>query len=299
MDVIDIDPSVLRKSADAALHASEQSTVHVDAECKDVVPEIIDTLVQNGPLAYCVMKEYLDDGSVKLPFATTIEGIHEAYEIIHGTTQVLGMESVVEIRGEWYTFHEGIVGSLDKATGETRVGETIALFPCTTGKGITGELTWRRKPPAELGLGAPAKPGSASMEDHGWEARRAVLRQHDRYLNALKIGDVDGILEVISDDAQTAFRDYVNETGTLIGLTSKDALRSYYEALFAKYEIVSAELLRRVAREWYVFSEIRMTVRPRGGADAGQTLAFHTAEFFAPAHDGRFVARIGHGTDPA
>ena len=28
-------------------------------------------------------------------------------------------------------------------------------------------------------------------------------------------------------------------------------------------------------------------------------LAFHTAEFFIPANDGRFIARIGHGTDPA
>jgi hypothetical protein len=34
-----------------------------------------------------------------------------------------------------------------------------------------------------------------------------------------------------------------------------------------------------------------------GGPDAGRTLAFNTAEFLIPAADGRFIARIGHGTD--
>jgi hypothetical protein len=27
-------------------------------------------------------------------------------------------------------------------------------------------------------------------------------------------------------------------------------------------------------------------------------LAYHTAEYFVPSKDGRFIARIGHGTEP-
>ena len=33
----------------------------------------------------------------------------------------------------------------------------------------------------------------------------------------------------------------------------------------------------------------------RGGEG---TVAFHVAEFHVPAKDGRFIARIGHGTEP-
>jgi hypothetical protein len=94
-------------------------------------------------------------------------------------------------------------------------------------------------------------------------------------------------------------RDYVNETGTLTNLDGSEAHRSYYEALFAKYDVRSVEMLRRVAQDWYVFSELRFTVGVRDGADAGETLAFHTAEFFVTGHDGRFIVRIGHGTDPS
>jgi hypothetical protein len=56
--------------------------------------------------------------------------------------------------------------------------------------------------------------------------------------------------------------------------------------------------LDRVAEEWFIFAELRLTVSPRDGADAGRELSFHTAEFHMPANDGRFIARIGHGTDP-
>jgi hypothetical protein len=100
-------------------------------------------------------------------------------------------------------------------------------------------------------------------------------------------------------------RDYVNDTGTLTTLEGKDAHRDYYQAFFQKYEVVSVEPLYRVAEEWYIFAEVRITVRPRAGADdsggsaAHDTIAFQTAEFHMPANDGRFIARIGHGTDPA
>jgi hypothetical protein len=44
-----------------------------------------------------------------------------------------------------------------------------------------------------------------------------------------------------------------------------------------------------------VFAELRMTVAP---SDGGGPLTYHTAEYFIPSKDGRFIARIGHGTEP-
>ena len=48
-----------------------------------------------------------------------------------------------------------------------------------------------------------------------------------------------------------------------------------------------------------MFAELRFTVVERTGPDAGRAFAFNTAEFLIPAADGRFIARIGHGTDLA
>jgi hypothetical protein len=258
------------------------------------VPDIIDSLVQDAPIAYITLSEVQADGTVKLPHATDLVGTREFYEIIHGTTTILGMESALEIRGEWYTFFEGIAPTQSKATGEiNEEGEVIALFPSTSGEGITGELVWPYRPASQLGRGFdPSAPAP-----QGPKARREVLRSHEHYVEALQRSDVDGILAVLNDDAQGLFRDYVNDTGSFGLLDGKEAHRDYYRAFFDKYQLLSANVLRRVAREWYVFAEIRFEVSARAGEDAGRTLAFNTAEWFVPAHDGSFLVRIRHGTD--
>jgi hypothetical protein len=51
-----------------------------------------------------------------------------------------------------------------------------------------------------------------------------------------------------------------------------------------------------VTDDWYVFAELRIVAVRRGSAG---TVAFNTAEFHVPAKDGRFIARIGHGTEPS
>jgi hypothetical protein len=81
-------------------------------------------------------------------------------------------------------------------------------------------------------------------------------------------------------------------------LHGKEEHSSYYHSLFSKYEMLAVDRMHRAAQDWYVFSELRVEVRARSGPGAGRTLAFRTAEFFIPAGDGRFIARIGHGTDP-
>jgi hypothetical protein len=293
VQVIDINPDLLRQSAEAALHAARWSWNHVDGEAKDDIPALLQTLVKEGPYAYSIMSEVHPDGKVSLPIATTREGIQENYEIIHKSYTDIHLISFVEIRGEWYTFHEGVASSLVKATGLTHEGDTIALFPVTTGQGITGELVWSRIPRSALGVGH--SDGAAGDER---ELRRDSILKQDRYLDALRSADVDGMLAVLNDDVQSAVRDYVNDTGTLASLDGKEAHRAYYASLFGKYEIQSVDLLRRVAQDWYLFSELRMTVSARSGPDAGIPQSFNTAEFWVPAHDDRFIVRVGHGTDP-
>ena len=104
------------------------------------------------------------------------------------------------------------------------------------------------------------------------------------------------MLATLHDGVASAVRDYVDDTGTLVELSGQSTHRSWYQALFEKYEIQSVQPLCQVIEDWYVFSELRILAAPRSGAG---TVAFHTAEFHIPAKDGRFIARIGHGTEPA
>jgi hypothetical protein len=290
---IDTDPELLRQMAGTIRHAYEQAITHVEAEIKGVIPALMDTLTPEGPYGYTILPEVHPDGGVRLPIITTRDGIREAYEFVRGMSDLLAVNPLTEIRGSWYTFQDNISYGQLKGTDQRGAHETLALFPSSSGTGITGELVWVRVPRSALGGGAPEVADGAQDEMH---LREAVLQLHERYLEALQLGDLEGVLEPLHERVASAVRDYVNDTGTLTTLEGKDAHRDYYRAFFEKYEVVSVEPLYRVAEEWYIFAEVRITVRPRAGTDA---IAFQTAEFHMPANDGRFIARIGHGTDPA
>jgi hypothetical protein len=292
--VIDIDGELLRQGSGAALHAAEQTRIHIEAEIVGRVPELLETLTAKGPYAYTIMPQVLPDGSVKLPILTTRDEIRDAYQLIRGFSDLLSTEPLIEIRGTWYSFHEAVSRGRPKGGDMVREVETLALFPVSNGKGITGELVWARVPRANLGRGPKPEASSDPLA-----LRREMLAQHDRYVEALRGANVDGILDLMNDDVQAAVRDYVDDTGTLVSIDGKAAHRAFYQSLFERYDVQAVDLLHRVAQEWYVFAELRLTASCRGGAGAGRRLAFHTAEFFVPASDGRFIARVGHGTDPA
>lgn len=290
---IDTDPGLLRHLAATTMHAHRQSVIHIDAEIKGVIPELMETLKEDGPYGYTIMPEVHPDGAVKLPIITTRDGIRQAYELVRGMSDLLAVNPLTEIRGTWYTFQDNISYGQLKGTDQRGASQTLALFPSSSADGITGELVWVRVPRSALGGGSPAE-APPKEEMH---LREEVFQLHERYLGALQVGDVNGVLDVLHDRVASAVRDYVHDSGTVTSLEGKDAHRDYYRAFFDKYDVTSVEPLYRVAEDWYVFAEVRITATPRGGSDG--SIAFHTAEFHMPANDGRFIARIGHGTDPA
>lgn len=293
MRVMNVDPKLLGQAAVAQNHAYQEAIAHIAGEIKGHIPELMETLAPEGPYAYTIMPEVHPDGSVRLPILTTRGQIHDAYKMIRGYSELLAVREMTEIRGQWYLFQDNMSAGRVKSTGVRSDHQTLGLFPSGRGKGITGELIWVRVPRSALGTGpAPADGGASETE-----LREQVLRLNERFRRALESSDVDGVLETLNDGAASAIRDYVDDTGTLTSLEGLDAHRAYFEALFDKYEFISVDPLYRICEEWYVFTELRFTVKVRA-AQAGNTIAFHTAEFHIPAKDGRFIARVGHGTDP-
>jgi hypothetical protein len=291
MPVIDTDATLMGESTSAALHAAEQTFIHITAEIDGRIPELMDTLVSTGPYAYTLIPEIREDGTVRLPVLSTAPEIREAYTMIRGYSDLLTVEPLVEIRGSWFCFQEALsVGQVKHGDVPPSENVTLLLFPVSTGAGITGELVWVVTPRAALGSGVDP----ASIPTDPVRLRRDVLAQHDREIEALQSANTHALLDCLNDGVASAVRDYVNDSGKLASLHGKDEHRAYYDAFFAKYDVESVHMLDRVVHESYAFAELRFSVTERG---SGKVICFHTAEYHVPASDGRFIARIGHGTD--
>jgi len=296
LSAIDIDPKTLEVVAAASAHAYEQAIVHINEEIKARDPNnlsaLIGSLADRGPYAYTILPEVGADGSVKTPILTTREEIAEAYAFIRGMSDLHEVVGLTEIRGSWYLFQDAMTRGALKGTDQLNTRRTLGIFPSGEGTGITGELVWVRVPRSQLGTTDDVE----VVADDDTHARRQVFDAYAGYLDALRANDLEQVLDVLHDGVASAVRDYVDDTGTLVELNGKDAHREWYERFFDKYEVRSVEPLSQVTEDWYVFAELRIVAVRRGSAG---TVAFNTAEFHVPAKDGRFIARIGHGTEPS
>ena len=292
---VDIDPKILEVTATAATEAYDKAVLHVKEEIKARDPSnltaLIGSLAPEGPYAYTIMPRVSADGTVQLPVLTTRDEIAEAYGFIRGLSDLHEVTGLTEISGSWYLFQDAMTIGGPKGTDVRNHRHTLGLFPSGAESGITGELVWLRVPRSQLG----APDDTEIKADDELHARRQVLDRYTQYLDGFRSNDVERVLEPLHDGVASAVRDYVGATGTLIELSGKDAHRSWYNKLFSMYEIHSARPIHLITTEWYVFTELRIEVQQRRGRGA---LTFHTSEFHLPAKDGRFIARIGHGTDP-
>jgi hypothetical protein len=297
--VIDVDPDLLRRSAEAALHAAHETWTHIRAEVTAAdgdYDKLMTTLVPEGPYGYTIQPTFNGDGTVRAPILTTWDQIREAYEEVRGRSDLIDSESLLELRGSWYMFQESAsTGRMRADNPEGKLSPAthmIGLFPVGSGKGITGELVWPRVPLMILGRGE----GTQEEGRDPFQVRRDLSALYYRYLDAFAAGDVDALVETLDDDAQGGVRDYVANTGGLIELGGKEAARTHYRELFEKFEVVSADLLSLVVQEWYLFHEIRVVWQPR---DGGPRLASNIAEYFVVGKHDLFFVRVGHGTDLA
>jgi hypothetical protein len=296
--VVDVDPELLARSAKAVAHAAKGGIDHVMAEQTGDVNLIVETLAPEGPYGYTIRQRLSDDGTLRVPILTTRDEIFEEYSAVRGLSDILDHQAIIDIRGHWYLFHDVINTSRRKSDGRIATSNSLVLCPVKgSSGGITGEIFWYRSPREALGRGDTYVMGDADREAlllRHWE-------MHETYLAAMRQGDVEGMVALTNASVQMAIRDYVNDTGTLTQPETEDGkerdmYRNYWRAFFERFEVIAIDQLERVIEEWYVFAELRLTVRIK---ETGQTAAFNTAEFLVPAKDGLFIAHIGHGTDIA
>jgi hypothetical protein len=296
--VVDVDPELLARSAEAIAHAAKGGTDHVIAEQTGDVDLIVETLAPEGPYGYTIRQRLSEDGTLRVPILTSRDEIFEEYKAVRGLSDILDHRAVVDIRGHWYLFHDVFNRSRLKSDGRIFESDSLVLCPVKgSSDGITGEIFWYRSPREALGRG-----DTYVMRDA--DRQTLVLRHwemHETYLDSMRRGDVEGMVALTNASVQMAIRDYVADTGTLTQPETelgkeRDTYRNYWTAFFDRFEVFSIDQLERVIEEWYVFAELRLTLRIK---ETGETVAFNTAEFLVPAKDGLFIAHIGHGTDIA
>jgi hypothetical protein len=279
----------LLSTSELQVLTSKTAWKHVRAEYVDVVDDILATLAPSGPYAYTISPS-VEEGK-ELPtqrIATTYDDIAATYRNMHRYSAVVEIRPVTEIHASWYTFISGVGRGRFKATGEESERPTIVLFPTMGSEGITGELFWGRSQQGAL----PGDPAEGALA-----GRFAVARVHDKLIDALREGDVDAIAELAHPEIQTAVRDQVSHTGTLVELHTKDDLKAYLRDFYDRYDVRDVDVVNKHADEWFLFHELRWTVEARQGAEAGNVFRYHTAEFAEVSADGLLVAYIGHGTD--
>ena len=296
---IDTDPDALRRSAEIALHAADQAWTHIRAEYAAAdgdYDKLLATLRPTGPYGYTIQPRFHEDGTVQAPILSTRDEIRVGYEEVRGRSDLLLLESFVEVRGGWYMFHEAVSTGRLRANNPDQAisppSHVIGIFPSASGPGITGELVWPRVPQTMLGRGDAPE----DLPTDPFQIRRNLIALLDAYRAGFAAGDAEKLVGTMNDDVQSAVRDYVTDTGMLTELDGKAATLSYYAALFEKFEIISVDLLHQVVQDWYVFMEIRVTMVDR---DRSARVSCNIGEFYVIGKDQRFFVRIGHGTDLA
>ncbi|MGW0711448.1 hypothetical protein ACWD4G_36780 [Streptomyces sp. NPDC002643] len=292
-----IDAEKLLTTSDLHIRAGQAAWRHLHAEYRDVVDEILDTLAPSGPYAYTLSPVTEENRAVPVQrITTTYDGIAQTYRDVHRFAAVVGLRPLTEITGSWYTFVYGAaLGRAKEVDGQRPVAvldgesEVIVLFPTMGSEGITGELYWARTKGQEALTGNPADGPRAS--------RHAVEQVHAGLVEAHRKGDIDTLIEMAHPETQTALRDYVGQTGTLVELDGRNELREFLRDFHAQYTVRDIEIVHRHFDDWFFFHELRWTLEVRRGPDSGSILRHHTAEYGEVAEPGVVVSRIGHGTD--
>jgi hypothetical protein len=269
---------------DIRIHNGKVAWAHIESEYRDVVEEIIATLVPEGPYAYTITPMILGDGSIPHQhFVTDLPSLRRSYEDMHRVAQVRGLKAVAEIRGDWYVFTYGLGEGYVKSTGDVIHTPTVILFPTMGKSGITGELIWKR-----TAVGAPyTGPYTGSLA-----AETAILELHEAYLDCLRKGDAKGAANLHHPDAQIGIRDHVTDSGTITAFHNSDEYRSHLDQFFGRFKVRDIQIVDRLAMDWFVFAELCWIVEERG-----TKLRFFTADHAEVRPDGLFASRIGHGTE--
>ena len=271
-----------------AARAAELSWKHIWAEYTQDPVQIAATLASNAPIAWTLaFPSPAAGGDYRFLEGTTIDEVRGQYEMLRHQLEIHGWEPLLEIRSGWYTMWSGVSHIRTVASGSKHKGQTAVLFPVGS-DGILGELqiaTVGRNPDGT----APPDEGRVPVR------RLEVLHEHEAYLENLRNGSVDAIVNAYREDAAVAIRNYLCDESELINVAGHADIRDYFTRLFQRYRVIDIQIVNRAVDTWFLFAELYWIVEDR---DTGQRREFCTADLTAFDQDRNYWVCTGAGTDP-
>ena len=253
---------------------------HFAAEVANDTDVVMRSMVSGDFMATAVVEG--GPGGRILVSCSTEAGQREHYDRVRTRILVRGADIFTSIGGDFYGFIHGIVHVELVSDGTRSMSEAIGVMPVDRDEdAICGEI----------GLGIPADaragdaPGSAPLQ------RVANLRVHERWLAAMRSGDVDRLMGCYSIDALGAAR----QPGPrrLEPLRGRDAVREFYDRLFSTFDVESIDVVIRVVDRAYVFNELAWVLR---SAD-GRLHHHRSANAIVVGADDAIMLDVGYGSD--
>jgi hypothetical protein len=227
--------------------------------------------------------------------ATNMAEIREQYVNMRSTVELWDWISMTDLRTGWYMVTHGVGSLTEKPLNTEFQVESVTLFPIGV-DGILGEV--------QIGAIAnqrvnrwPEVPSEANATPMPIKRLEATLL-HNEFVYALRAEDVSRILATMRPNVATAIRSYLTDTYTVLNAEGSEALRRYYDDLFARFTVREIRLVNRIVESWYVFAELHWIVAYRTGERAGEVVEFCTADIAPIDPEGKFWVRTGAGTDP-
>lgn len=268
----------------AAAESRDRIWAHAESEKSPLLEDILATLTPAQDTSWmgglCWAAPLVGtDGTVILQVHTDESDVERYYSAVkQGRTLDSYSEPITELYSSWYGLVEVRARLIDPAGQPMPEFDWVLLCPVDGSSGIAGELLWGAFP-------HEAPPKSMSQVD------RADM--YAAYLAGLRSNDAEAVLDLFSENAVGAGRDYPGDR--CVALRNKDEFRSHWDRFFATYEVIDLRSTTFVNRGWYLFSELHWTVRHRR---SGESQWFMTADHLHIGSTGKFWVKLGFGTPP-
>jgi hypothetical protein len=273
--------------ADAAVSCGDRIMWHAQVEVTNVIDDVMGTITPADSLSWARTWAWAAplagaDGAIKLRTLRTRDEIRAFYVDNRSRYQVTDTgRPQMRVCSDWYAMTESHA-TFESLPDHTEYRQSwVLVSPMDGTHGITGELVWARFPHLEPGP-------EISAED--------ICITYERYLEALRAQDVDGLLALMAPGVQGAVRDYAGDE-TFVGIDGPEEMRAFYQRMFAAVRVRAVDTVQFVNRGWYMFSEHRWTVDFLAGPRQGSSGALLIAELLPLDREGRIYARLGFGTE--